>query len=91
MLPEEENTNVIVAWAWMRWSLEAIGTRAVLWFGHGRTGDRMLWEHEHYYGLGMDEPVIGCTRETNERYYGLGMDAPVIRFSSVLSGEGGKP
>ena len=26
----------------------------VLWFGHECSGSRMLWEHECYYGLGMD-------------------------------------
>ena len=38
----------------------------LLWFGHGRSGDRMLSKRERYYGLGMDA------------LDGLGMDALVI-------------
>ena len=32
----------------------ALGTRTLIWFGHGCSGDRMLLEHERYCGLGMD-------------------------------------
>ena len=58
------NTNGIMVWAWMLWSAYAPGTRTLLWFGHGCTGIRMLWEHERYYGLGMDALVNVCSRNT---------------------------
>ena len=32
----------------------ALGTRTLLWCGHGCTCSRMLSEHERDYGLGMD-------------------------------------
>ena len=32
----------------------ALGTRTLLWFGRGCTGERMLSKHERYHGLGMD-------------------------------------
>ena len=47
------NTNVIMIWAWMLWSSYALGARTLLWFGHGCSGHRMLFEHERYYGHGM--------------------------------------
>ena len=40
------NTNRIILWAWMLWSAYALGTRTELCFGHGRSGQRMLLEHE---------------------------------------------
>ena len=49
----------------MLWSLCALGTRTELWFGHGLTGDRLLLEHERYYGFGMDALVIDCSWNTN--------------------------
>ena len=55
------NTNVIMVWAWMLWLSYALGTRTLLWFGHGCSGYRMLLEHEHYYGLGMDALVSVCS------------------------------
>ena len=36
------NTNASMVWAWMLWSPYALGTRTVLWFGHGCSGQRML-------------------------------------------------
>ena len=43
------------------WCLShALGTRTLSRFGHGCSGcsvDRMLLEHERYYGLGMDAAV----------------------------------
>ena len=60
------NTNEIMVWAWMLWSSYALGTRTRLWFGHGCSGHRMLWEHERDYGLGMDALVIVCSGNTNE-------------------------
>ena len=53
------NTNVIMVWAWSHYFWYAFGTRTLFWFGHGctiyrRLCYRMLSEHEHYYGLGMD-------------------------------------
>ena len=60
------NTNEIMVWAWMLWSLHALGTQTKLWFGHGCAGHRMLWEHKRNHGLGMDAPVIACSGSTNE-------------------------
>ena len=37
------NTNGIMIWAWMLWEPYALGTRTELWFGHGCSGNRMLW------------------------------------------------
>ena len=53
------NRNVIMVWAWSHYFWYAFGTRTLFWFGHGctiyrRLCYRMLSEHEHYYGLGMD-------------------------------------
>ena len=59
------NTNGIIIWAWMLWSPYALGTRTELWFGHGCSGHRMLWEHERDYGLGVDALVSGCSGNTN--------------------------
>ena len=59
------NTNVIMVWAWMLGLSYALGTRTLLWFGHGCSGYRMLLEHERYYGLGMDARVIVCFWNTN--------------------------
>ena len=55
------NTNVIMVWAWILWLSYALGTRTLLWFGHGCSGYRMLLEHERYYGLGMDALVSVCS------------------------------
>ena len=61
------NTNGIMVWAWMQlWSAYALGTRTRLWFGHGCSGHRMLWEYERDYGLGMDALVSVCSGNTNE-------------------------
>ena len=30
------------------------GNTTVIMVGHGCSGDRMLWEHDRYYGSGMD-------------------------------------
>ena len=59
------NTNGIMVWAWMLWSSYALGTRTRLWFGHGCSGQRMLWAHERDYGLGMDALVSVCSGNTN--------------------------
>ena len=32
------NTNVIMVWTWMLWSAYPLGTRLLLWFGHGCFG-----------------------------------------------------
>ena len=60
------NTNGIMVWAWMLWSAYVLGTRTGLWFGHGCSGQRMLWEHERDYGLGMSALVSVCSGNTNE-------------------------
>ena len=49
----------------MLWLSDALGTRTLLWFGHGCSGCRMLWEHERDCDLSMDALVIGRTRNTN--------------------------
>ena len=59
------NTNVIMVWARMLWSSYALGARTLLWFGHGRSGHRILCEHERYYGLDTDALVIVCSWSTN--------------------------
>ena len=43
----------------------ALGTRTLLWFGHGCSETRMLLEHERYYGLGMDALRLVCSWNTN--------------------------
>ena len=58
-------TNVIMVWAWMLWSAYALGTQKPLWFAHGCFGQRMLSEHQRYYGLRMDALVSVCSRNTN--------------------------
>ena len=55
------NTNVLMVWAWALWSPCALGTRTFSWFGHGCSGQRMLLEHERYYGLGMGATVTVCS------------------------------
>ena len=61
VIVHSRNTNGIMVWAWMLWSLWAFGTRTELWFehwfGHGCSGHRMLSEHKQNYGLGMDAVV----------------------------------
>ena len=54
-----------MVWAWMLWSPCVLGTRTLLWFGHGCSGHRVFWEHERYYGLGMDALVTVCSGNTN--------------------------
>ena len=46
-------------------SMDALGARTLLWFGHGCSGDPMLLEHESYYGLGVDALVTVCSWNTN--------------------------
>ena len=63
------NTNGIMVWAWMPWSLWAFGTRTELWFehwfGHGCSSHGGLLQNELNCGLGMDALVIVCSRNTN--------------------------
>ena len=82
---------MLLVWAWMLWLSCALGTCTLLWVGHGCYCYRMLSEHDHYYGLGVDALVIVCSRNTSvtrvwawmrdsmlsehKRYYGLGMVA----------------
>ena len=40
------NTNRIMVWAWMLWSLYGLGTRKEFCFGHGCSVDRLLFENE---------------------------------------------
>ena len=46
------NTNVNMAWTWMLWFWDALGTRTILWYGHGCPGFRMHSDDERYHGLG---------------------------------------
>ena len=59
------NTNGSMVWAWMLWSPYALLTRTELWFGHGCSGHRMLFQHDRNYGLGVDALVTLCSRNTN--------------------------
>ena len=59
------NTNEIILWAWMLWPPRALGTRTKLFFGHGCSDHRMLWEHERNYALGMDALITVCSWNTN--------------------------
>ena len=62
------NTNVIMVWARM---LEMCKNPDVLQISilqahwYGCSGERMLLEHERYYGLGMDALVSVCSWNTN--------------------------
>ena len=49
----------------MLWFWDALGTRTILWYGHGSSGSRMHSEHECYHVFGMDALVIAPTRNTN--------------------------
>ena len=62
------NTNVIMFWAWMldmckNTGFLQISTLQAYW--HGCSRERMLLEHERYYGLGMDALVVVCSWNTN--------------------------
>ena len=75
------DTNVLMVWEWMHLLSYALGTRTLLWLGHGCAivcsrntnvimvwewmRDSMLSEHERYYGVGMDALVIVCSQNTN--------------------------
>ena len=59
------NTNGIMQGAWMLLSVNALGTRTELCFGHGCFGHRMLLENERIYALGMDAPFTVCSWNTN--------------------------
>ena len=72
------NTNVTAVSAWMLRSSYALGTRTLLWFGHGCSGDCMFLEHERYYSLGMDARIIVCFWNTSVI---KGMDALVSKCS----------
>ena len=76
------NTNVIMVWAWMLWSSYALGTRTLLWFGHGCSGHRMLLEHARHYGLGSNCSGHRMLLE-HERYYGHGMVWPWTKSKYV--------
>ena len=59
------HTNVVRVWAWMPSSPSALGTRAMLWFGHGCCRPRRLLVHERYCGLGVDAVFTLCSWCTN--------------------------
>ena len=50
-----------------RLSAYAFGTGTELWFGHACSGDRLLLEHEPYYGLGMYEGEASSVRSNLRR------------------------
>ena len=56
------NKSFTMVWAWMHLLSYALGTRTLLWFGHGRTIFGMLSEHEHSYGLGVGARYLVCSR-----------------------------
>ena len=66
------NTNIIMVWAWVLQCRYALGTRTLLWFGHGCSSDRLLLEHERYYGLGMDALIIECSATRMSFWFGHG-------------------
>ena len=45
--------------------LYVLGSRTLLCFGHGCSGDRMLLQREPYHVLGMDAVVSVCSWNTN--------------------------
>ena len=59
------NANVIMVWAWVLWSPNALKTRTSFWFEHGCFGHCVLSEHEHYYGLSMGAVITVCSWNTN--------------------------
>ena len=66
------NTNAVMVWAWRLPRPYALGTRTLLWFGHGCSSDRMLLEHERHNGLGMDALIIQRTRTRTSLWFGHG-------------------
>ena len=58
------NTNIIMVLAWMHYLSYALGTRTLLWCGHGCTCYRMLSQHERYYGLGIDALAFALVRSS---------------------------
>ena len=52
------------------WSPHALGTRTLLWCGHGCSVNRMQLEHGQYYGLGMDALVTVCPWNTDAIMFG---------------------
>ena len=66
----------------------ALGTRMELWFGHGCSGDRVLFEHERNYVLGCFG--YGCCGDRmlleHEQNYALDMDTLVTVCSWNKSG-----
>ena len=61
------NTNEIMVWAWMLWSLYALETRRSLYMARAWIlSQSHSIEHERDHGLGMDAVVIVGSRNTNE-------------------------
>ena len=83
--------DVIMVWAWMHYLSYALGTRTLLWFGHGcaivcsqNTNVIMVWARMHSLSYALGTRTLlwcghGCTcyrmLSEHERYCGLGMDA----------------
>ena len=62
----------------------------LFWFGHGCSGNRMLLEHERYYGA-WAWMLSSSSAIEHERFFGLGMDALVTVCSwntNVIMGLG---
>ena len=76
------NTNAIMVSAWVLQCRYALGTRTLLWFGHGCTNVILVWawmlssssalQHECHFGLGMDATVTVCSWNTNVLRFGHG-------------------
>ena len=75
---------MLLVWAWMLWLSYALGTCTLLWVGHGCYCYRMLSEHEHYYGLGMDALVIVCSRNTSVTMVWAWMRDSMPRNTNVI-------
>ena len=65
-----------MAWAWMFWLSDALGTRILLSFGHGSSGYLLPYALGTRTLLWFEHGCSGYrTHSEHERYYGLGMDA----------------
>ena len=79
------NTKRNMVWAWMLWSLYALGTRTESWFGHECSGHRMLFGTRKESWFGHECSGHHMLLEHEEKY-GLGMDALVTVCSWNTNG-----
>ena len=73
--------KVVLFWVWRPWSSDALKHK--LFFGMGAIVIGCSIEHERCSVLGMDAPVIGCSRTCLSF---LGTDALVIGCSRIAQG-----